>query len=195
MAANQTQKTNASVEDYLAQVPEAELRKDCRTLVRLMRAATGEPPRMWGAALVGFGDYHYVYDSGREGDWFLVGFAPRKQNLSIYLLSGFEGREALLERLGPHSTGKGCLYVKRLADVHLPTLEQLIADAVKSMRAWGRPKKGENRMPAGRTKPVARPSKAKASRGARPAKAKASRAAKPRAAATGRPKRAAARRG
>jgi len=100
-------------------------------LVRIMASATGSKPKMWGSSIVGFGSYHYRYASGREGDWFTTGFSPRKQNLTLYVMGGLSGYASLLKKLGKHSTGKGCLYVKRLEDIHLPTLTKLIQVSVK----------------------------------------------------------------
>ncbi len=125
-----TVKTMASVEGFLEGVDEAR-RHDCRTLLRIMKKATGEAPRMWGSTIVGFGTYHYKYDSGREGDWFLTGFSPRKQDLTIYITSGFDRHEALLAKLGRHKTGKSCLYVKRLADIDLGVLETLLSASIR----------------------------------------------------------------
>ena len=127
-----TKETNASVDAFIGQQPDA-VAEDCRTLVRLMKKATGEEPRMWGTSMVGFGRYHYKGASGREGEWLITGFSPRKANLSLYILSGLDKETALLKKLGKHSTGKGCLYVKRLADVDLKVLEQLVVKGVKAM--------------------------------------------------------------
>ncbi len=130
MAELKTQKTDASVDQFLSSMPENR-QADCRTLLELMQKAAGAPPKLWGSSLVGFGDYHYTYASGREGDWFLTGFSPRKANLTLYVLNGFPGQEDLLENLGKHKVGKGCLYINKLEDVHLPTLKKLIAGSVK----------------------------------------------------------------
>ena len=91
-----------------------------------MAEETGEPPRMWGASIVGFGSYHYAYASGREGDWMALGFSPRKANLTLYLMDGFGGYGELLDRLGKHSTGKSCLYIKRLSDVDVDVLREMV---------------------------------------------------------------------
>lgn len=133
-----TRRTMASVEGFLEGVDEAR-RDDCRTLLRIMKKATGEGPRMWGSTIVGFGTYHYKYDSGREGDWFLTGFSPRTQDLTIYITSGFDRHEALLARLGRHRIGKSCLYVKRLADVDLAVLETLLSASIRHPLAKGAP--------------------------------------------------------
>jgi hypothetical protein len=131
---SKTTETDASVDDYLAAIDDEVRRDDCRVLARLMSGVTRQPPRMWGAGIVGFGSYHYRYESGREGDAPLTGFAARKGDISVYLVTGFEGREALLARLGRHKTGKACLYVRRLSDVDMQVLEQLVAGSVEQMR-------------------------------------------------------------
>jgi hypothetical protein len=124
LSALKTQPSEASVEDFLATVA-ADRRGDCDTLLALLRRVTGEAPRMWGPSMVGFGSYHYRYASGREGDWFVTGFSPRKKDLTVYLMAGFEGFEELLGRLGRHKVGKSCLYLRSLADVDLTVLEEL----------------------------------------------------------------------
>ena len=106
--------------------------------MKLMKDVTGEPAKMWGPSIIGFGQYHYKYASGREGDWFLTGFSPRKQNLTLYIMAGFDKYGELLEELGKHKTGKSCLYVKTLDDLHMPTLKKLIQQSVTSLRkAYG----------------------------------------------------------
>jgi hypothetical protein len=129
-----TQRNKASVAAFIAGVADEGRRADCRALARLMQEATGEKPAMWGDSIVGFGTYHYVYASGREGDWFLCGFAPRKQDLTLYIMSGFERYGDLMSRLGRHKTGKSCLYVKKLADIDQEALAQLIAASVAHLR-------------------------------------------------------------
>ena len=131
--ANQTVETDASVDDFLDTVA-ADRRADARALTALMARATGEAPAMWGPAIIGFGGYHYRYDSGREGDSCRVGFSPRKAALTLYLGTGHPLRDDLLGRLGRHTTGKGCVYVKRLADVDLAVLEELIATSYADNR-------------------------------------------------------------
>lgn len=126
MAELKTKATTRSVDAYIASAGTEERRADCRTLVALFGRVTSEPPTMWGTSIVGFGSYHYKYASGHEGDACLVGFSSRKTDLTLYLLPGFAGREALLNRLGPHKTGKGCLYLKRLSGIDLGVLEELI---------------------------------------------------------------------
>jgi hypothetical protein len=134
VAENKTQPTEASVDDFLAGVEDGSRREDCLALVELMRRVTQEEPRMWGSSMVGFGSYHYRYASGREGDSFLTGFSPRKRELTLYIMGGIEGNEALLSRLGKHRTGKGCLYIKRLSDVDVEVLEELVAGSVARLK-------------------------------------------------------------
>ena len=131
MAEQKTTPTGEDAHDMLNTIGDASKRQDCLALLAMMREITQVEPKVWAGSMVGFGDHHYKYASGREGDTFVVGFAPRKQALTLYVLSGFEGQEQLLEKLGRYTTGKGCLYVKRLADVDLPTLRQLIERSVK----------------------------------------------------------------
>jgi len=120
-----TKKTEASVAEFLAAIPEADLRADCRAVAKLMQKATGAPGKMWGASIVGFGDREYQGASGTT-KWMVMGFAPRKANLTLYLMGGIHSHPALLKKLGKHKTGKGCLYVKRLADVDAKVLEEII---------------------------------------------------------------------
>jgi Domain of unknown function (DU1801) len=124
--------TEASVQAFLAQVPSEQRREDAYLLCAMMGDITGEPPTMWGASIVGFGTYHYRYASGRDGDSPLAGFSPRRQHLAIYLIGGFESRHGrVLARLGPHQTGKGCLYIKRLDAVDRDALRELIDRSVR----------------------------------------------------------------
>ena len=131
MAELKTKQTQSSVAKFIASIKDEDTRKDCLALASLMAQATGAKPKMWGSAIVGFGSCHLRYPSGRELDWFTTGFSPRKQNLTLYVMGGFAHYGALLEKLGKHSLGKGCLYIKRLDDVHLPTLKKLIQQSVK----------------------------------------------------------------
>jgi uncharacterized protein DUF1801 len=133
MAELKTKLNDASVEKFLNSIPDEQKRNDSFTIVKLMQQAAKAEPKMWGSSIVGFGSYHYKSASGREGDWMLIGFSPRKQNLTLYIGSGFDEYEALLKKLGKHSTGKGCLYIKRLDDVHLPTLKTMIQKSVNRM--------------------------------------------------------------
>lgn len=141
MAEIKTKPTGASVQAFIAALDD-ERRRDCEALLGLMREATGAEPRMWGSDIVGFGDYHYVYASGREGDWFPIGFSPRKQNLTLYVMGGFQPFGSLLGKLGRHRLGKGCLYIGRLRDVDLPVLRELIAVAVRNARKLEREQAG-----------------------------------------------------
>ncbi|HHW86143.1 MAG TPA: DUF1801 domain-containing protein [Chloroflexi bacterium] len=134
MADLKTKENDQSVDAFLATVEDPRKRADCYTLIDLMQAAVGEGPRMWGDAIVGFGRYHYTYASGRTGEWPLVAFSPRKQNLSLYIMAGFGQYEDLLGRLGKHTTGKSCLYVKQLSDLNLDALRTLIEASVAHMR-------------------------------------------------------------
>jgi hypothetical protein len=124
-AALKTVKTVASVDAFLASVPEP-MRADAQTLARWLAEWTGQPATMWGSAIVGFGAVRYVYESGRSGDWMAIGFSPRAKNLSIYFLDGFESRGALLEKLGRHSTAKACLSVAKLSDIDATVLEAMV---------------------------------------------------------------------
>lgn len=126
-----TKKTNRSVKKFIDSIEDETKRRDCRELARRMRRATGKNAKMWGDAIVGYGAYHYKYPTGREGDWFRIGFSPRKQNLTIYIMDGFEKYNRLMKKLGPHKTGKSCLYIKRLEDINLEVLDKLIAESVK----------------------------------------------------------------
>ena len=129
-----TQKTKASVKEFLDKVPDEGRKKDARAVSALMEEVTGEKPAMWGSSMVGFGSYHYKYDSGQEGDWPLVGFSPRKDNLTLYIMPGFKEYTGLLEKLGKHKKGVSCLYIKSLDDVHVPTLKTLVRQSVKHMQ-------------------------------------------------------------
>jgi hypothetical protein len=134
MAENKTVPNDQNVEQFLNTIEDERKRKDAFTIVKLMQQITGMEPKMWGSSIVGFGSYHYKYDSGREGDSALAGFSPRKQNLTIYNMGGFERYDGLLKKLGKHTTGKGCLYIKRLDDIDLPTLKRLIEESVKNVK-------------------------------------------------------------
>ncbi len=133
--ANKTKPTRISVETFLDSVTDVGKRADALALIDLMRGVTGEKPVMWGPSIIGFGSYHYRYESGREGDSPIVGFSPRKSALVLYIVTGFRGAEPLLAKLGKHTTGKSCLYVKRLADVDPGILRQLVEQSVAAVRA------------------------------------------------------------
>jgi len=134
MSEPKTTKNDRDVAEFLAELDDTQKQQDCQAIAALMQEATGEPPAMWGDSLVGFGAYHYKYASGYEGDWPLVAFSPRKQNLTLYIMSGFEQYEPQLAKLGKYKTGKGCLYIKRLADVDLSTLRELVKLSVDHIR-------------------------------------------------------------
>lgn len=127
--------TNASVPAFLERIPDASRRRDCLTVLGLMKRATRTEPKVWGDRMIGFGRYHYVYASGHEGDCFLTGFAPRKTDLTLYITSGVDNHKPLMAKLGKHKTGKGCLYIKRLEDVDLEVLETLIHESVKKVKS------------------------------------------------------------
>jgi hypothetical protein len=131
-----TVKTAASVAAFLARVKDPRRRADCQALVPIFERVTRATARMWGASIVGFGEYRYVYASGREGDWPLLGFSPRAQNLTIYIMAGFDRFPELMARLGTFKTGKSCLYVNRLADIDLAVLRRLAAASVQATEAW-----------------------------------------------------------
>ena len=135
MAENKTKPTKVSVSSFIAALPDATKRADAKVIVKTMQHATGEKPVMWGPSIIGFGKVHYAYESGREGDMPLICFSPRSTGLVLYVLTGFPGEKGLLAKLGKHSTGKVCLYVKKLADVDQKVLAEIIAKAVASTRA------------------------------------------------------------
>ena len=136
MAELKTKQTDASVKDFLNQIADKERREDCFAVAKIMEEITGEKPKMWGPSIVGFGSYHYKYASGREGDWLVTGFSPRKKDLTLYIMMGFAKHGELMEKLGKHSAAKSCLYIKRLSDIHIPTLKKLIKESVKDLRAY-----------------------------------------------------------
>ena len=135
MAENKTQPTDEDVESFLSRVPSDRRREDARVVMEMMRRITGKAPVMWGESMIGFGRYHYRYDSGREGSLFVTGLSPRKAALTLYILPGYRDLGHLLDRLGKHRTGKSCLYINKLADVDVEVLEAIIQDGVDYMRA------------------------------------------------------------
>lgn len=135
MAENKTKPTKLSVTAFMKAITDPTRRADAKALVKLMEGATGEKPRMWGPSIIGFGSYHYRYDSGREGDMPIIGFSPRKAANVLYNVCGFSGSEALRAKLGKHTSGKGCLYIKSLAEVDQQVLETLISKSVSATRA------------------------------------------------------------
>jgi len=136
MAEPKTKPTKASVKEFLNQITDKERRDDCFTVAKIMEEITGEKPTMWGPSIVGFGTWHYKYASGRQGDWPVTGFSPRKKDLTLYLMMGFHKHAELMQKLGKHSTGKSCLYIKRLSDIHVPTLKKLIKTSLKELRDY-----------------------------------------------------------
>ncbi|MBT5017541.1 DUF1801 domain-containing protein [Planctomicrobium sp.] len=137
MAENKTQPTDASVEEFLAVIEDDQVREDCLALIDIMQAITKSPPVMWGSSIIGFGTHHYKYASGREGDTPLTGFSPRKKNISLYVMDCLDAKTDLLEKLGKVKHGKSCIYVKRLEDIHLPTLKKMIRQSVKELKSSG----------------------------------------------------------
>ena len=133
MAELKTKPTQASVLDFLGKINDDRRRDDCLSVLEMMRSATGAEPVMWGSSIVGFGRYKYHYRSGREGEWLVIGFSPRKNDLTLYIMPGFDQYERLMARLGKYKTGKSCLYLKRLEDVDQAVLKELIEESIKAM--------------------------------------------------------------
>ena len=129
-----TKVNDASVEKFINAVKDEQERKDCYEILKMMQQVTKAEPKMWGSSIVGFGSYHYVGKSGREGDWMLTGFSPRKQNLTLYLMGGFDVEKDLLKKLGKYKTSVGCLYIKKLEDVDKKVLKDLVAASVKRLK-------------------------------------------------------------
>lgn len=134
MAEMKTRASDDSVDAFLGAIPDDRRRQDCLRVIDIMKDVTGEAPKIWGGSMVGFGTYHYRYDSGREGDFFVTGFAPRKGNLTLYIMAGFDRYPELLGRLGKYKNGKSCLYVKTLADVDEDVLRELVQASVDHIR-------------------------------------------------------------
>ena len=134
MSSNKTIETSASVENFINAVDSEQKRKDSWEMIEVMQRITGSEPKMWGSSLIGFGSYHYKYASGREGDFFITGFSPRKSAFTVYIMPGFERYEEQLEKLGPFKTGKSCLYLKNLDAIDRQVLEKIIRDSVALMR-------------------------------------------------------------
>jgi len=132
-----TKVNDASVMDFLKSVEDEQKRDDSLEIARIMEQITKEKPKMWGPSIVGYGSYHYKGASGREGDWMLIGFSPRKQNITLYIMPGFERYPGLMKKLGKHSTGKSCLYIKRLSDVDVDVLKELMTESLKVMKKQG----------------------------------------------------------
>lgn len=134
MAENKTKPTQKSVTEFINSIENKDQRSDAKKVAAMMRKATGKKAKMWGSSIVGYDRYHYKYDSGREGDFMICGFSPRKQSLTLYVVPGFKPFESLMKKLGKYKTGKSCLYINRLSDVDEKVLEKLITDSVKLMR-------------------------------------------------------------
>jgi hypothetical protein len=134
MAELKTKATAADVEAFIGGIEDEGRRRDAAEILRMMKRITGERPAMWGQSIVGLGRYHYRYESGREGDWFLTGFSPRKRDLTLYVMAGFDRWDELMARLGKYRTGKSCLYIRRLEDVDAGVLAELIEASVDHMR-------------------------------------------------------------
>jgi len=134
MAANKTTPTTVTVSSFLKKITDAGLRKDCSVLIGLLESVSKQKAVMWGSAIIGFGTRHYVYESGREGDTMIVGFSPRKQAIALYLAGGLEPLQAELAKLGKHTTGKGCLYIKSLSDVDVTVLKKILTKSYKSVK-------------------------------------------------------------
>jgi hypothetical protein len=135
MAEAKTKATKDSVPAFVKKISDAQKRADTQIVIDLMKEATKHEPVMWGSGIIGFGSYRYEYASGRSGDWPIIGLSPRKQNLTLYIMPGFEEYEALLKKLGPHTIGKSCLHIKRLSDIHVPTLKKIVTSSIAKMKA------------------------------------------------------------
>lgn len=134
MAELKTKATNMSIMEFIDGVDDEQKRNDCLQLLKLMSEVTNEEAKMWGDSIIGFGSYHYKYQSGREGDWFLTGFSPRKQNLTIYIMAGFTNFDSLMLKLGKFKTGSSCLYIKKLNDIDMNILKELIYQSIEYVR-------------------------------------------------------------
>lgn len=130
---NKTQPSKSSVASFINNISDENKRKDCKTLLKLMSELSQEKPILWGESMIGFGTYHYKYDSGREGDFFRLGFSPRKSNLTIYLMPGYHNFEKELKALGKHKIGKSCLYINKLTDIDIKILTKMIKQSLKEM--------------------------------------------------------------
>ena len=134
MAELKTKRNDANVEDFINSVENEKRRADAFKVLNLMKRVTGEAPKMWGSSIVGFGSYSYTYASGRTGDWMQIGFSPRKQSLTLYIMDGFNNYDELLKQLGKHKTGKSCLYISKLEDVDMNILEELVSASVQHVK-------------------------------------------------------------
>lgn len=136
MSELKTQPNQGSVKDFMDQIEPVSKKEDCKVLLHLLGKITKEEPVMWGDSIVGFGRYHYKYKTGREGDWYVTGFSPRKANLTIYCPGGFAKSEPLLKQLGKHKTSAGCIYIKKLKDIDLSTLEEVVINSIDQLNEW-----------------------------------------------------------
>ena len=134
MAELKTKETKVSVEKFLNSIPDEKRREDCFKILEMMKKVTKEEPKMWGPSIIGFGKYHYKYDSGHEGDMCIAGFSPRKQNLTLYILPGFLKESSLMKKLGKYKTGLSCLYIKKLEDVDMKVLKELVTNSFKYVK-------------------------------------------------------------
>lgn len=130
-----TTETESSVDTFIKQIPDAQRQKDAKVIIDIMQKESGFPPKMWGPAIIGFGSCHYKYESGHEGDMPLIGFSPRKAEFALYLSSAFEKRDELLKQFGKHKTGKACIYVKKIEDIHVDVLKKMVAASLKHTKA------------------------------------------------------------
>lgn len=133
MSENKTRPTDQSVKTFIDSLDDQQKIAACHTLIELMKDVTGCKPKMWGPSIIGFDEYHYIYESGREGDWMKVGFSPRKREFSLYIMSGFKRHDELMKKLGKYRTGKSCLYVKKLDDIDIEVLRELVEESMKFM--------------------------------------------------------------
>ena len=134
MSDNKTQKNADSVHAFLETIENQQKLQDSQQLLKMMQSVSGEKPAMWGPSIIGFGEYHYKYDSGREGDFMRIGFSPRKSNISVYIMPGFSDYQVLMDKLGKHKLGKSCLYINKLADVDLDVLQELMVQSLEDMK-------------------------------------------------------------
>lgn len=134
MAEQKTKATKDSVAAFVKKIPDAQKRADTQAIVALMKETTKHAPVMWGPSIIGFGSYRYEYASGRTGDWPIIGLSPRKQNLTLYIMPGFDEYAPLLKKLGPHTTGKSCLYIKRLSDIDMAVLKKIVTSSIAKMK-------------------------------------------------------------
>ncbi|MBT7611022.1 MAG: DUF1801 domain-containing protein [Bacteriovoracaceae bacterium] len=134
MAEAKTKPTKASVTSFINSIESVQLKKDCKVIQKLMTEVTGKRPKIWGSSIIGYGEYHYTYASGREGDWPITGFSPRKSNLTIYVMPGFKDYKSELKKLGKHKIGSSCLYIKKIDDIDLKILKKILKSSVVTMR-------------------------------------------------------------